>query len=112
MNKRSFIVTVMGLIMTMLSLESCVDHGEYITTVQPVHIDYDKYAMQWVAMKTIFFYDIYRKDGSYIAIYKCSDGEVEDDELMVLENLFYERDHPTSKYQYNIKDWYFNINEE
>lgn len=111
MNKKYFIVTFVILIMTILSLESCADHGKYITTVTPVHIDYDKYVMQWVAMQTLFYYDIYRKDGRYIALYKSNYGEVKEDELTVLENSFYGRDHPTSEYQYNVQDWYFNINE-
>lgn len=98
-----------NLIVVILSLESCVDHGEYITTVQPVHIDYDKYVMQWVEMNTVFYYDIYRKNNSYIAIYKSNDGKAGEDELTVYENAFYGRSHPTSKYQYNVQDWYFNI---
>ena len=108
MERKSFIIVLMIVI---VSLESCIDHGEYITTVQPAHIDYDKYAMQWVEMPTIFYYDIYKKDYSYIAIYKSSDGKVNEDELTVLKNSFYGRNHPTSKYQYNVQDWYFNINE-
>lgn len=98
------------MIITTLSLESCVDHGKYVITVQPVHIDYDKYAMQWVKMNTAFFYDIYRKDNLYIAVYKSNDGKEGEDELIVHENTFYGKNHPTSKYQYNVQDWYFNIN--
>lgn len=109
MKKKNFIATLIGLTL-ILSLNACADHGNFITTVQPVHIDYDKYAMQWVEMETVFYYDIYRKDGRYIAIYKSTDGKKGDDELTVQENIFYGNNHPTSKYRYNVQDWYFNIN--
>lgn len=90
-------------------LMSCVDHGRFVATVQPVCLKYDKYLLQWTSMTTIFYYDIYYQNGSYIAIYKINGKADENREIPVLENIFYNRDHPTSEYQYCIDDYYFNF---
>lgn len=90
-------------------LMSCVDHGRFVATVQPVCLKYDKYLLQWTSITTLFYYDIYDKDGSYIAVYKINGKADDDREINILENIFYNRDHPTSEYQYCIDDYYFNF---
>lgn len=92
-------------------LMSCVDHGRFVATVQPVCLKYDKYLLQWTSITALFYYDIYEKEGSYIAVYKIN-GEADDDnEIKVIENIFYNRNHPTSEYQYCVDDYYFNFHD-
>lgn len=51
----------------------------------------------------------YYKDGSYIAVYKINDEADDDNEIRVIENIFYNRNYPTWEYEYCIDDYYFNF---
>lgn len=110
MNTRKKHLIFPVLLFMIFSLISCsVNHGRFIATVQPACLKYDKYLLQWTSITTLFYYDIYDKDGSYIAVYKINGKADDDREINILENIFYNRDHPTSEYQYCIDDYYFNF---
>lgn len=109
MNTRKRSLNSVLLLFLTFVLMSCADHGRFVATVQPVCLKYDKYLLQWTSITTLFYYDIYDKDGSYIAVYKMNGKADDDREINILENIFYNRDHPTSEYQYCIDDYYFNF---
>lgn len=93
-------------------LTSCaVDHGRFVTTVQPICLKYDKYLLEWTSIETIFYYDIYYKDNSYIAVYRSHGKTDEDNELKVKVNVSYGHNHPTYEYKYCIDDYYFNFDD-
>lgn len=101
---------VLKLVLILFILTACTkDHGNYITSVQPVHIDYNKFTMQWEAQNTVFYYEIYKQEDIYIAIYMDNAGRKEDNEISIEENPFYGINHPTSSYQYHVDSWYFNL---
>lgn len=107
--KKRSLNSVLLLFLT-FALMSCEDHGRFVATVQPVCLKYDKYLLQWTSITVLFYYDIYYKAGSYIAVYKINGEAADDDnEIRVTENIFYNRNHPTWEYQYCIDDYYFNF---
>lgn len=75
-------------IVVLVSISCTPDHGRFVATIQPVCLRYDKYLLEWTSIQTIFYYDIYCKDNSYIAVYR-SQGKTDDEkELEVKANVF------------------------
>lgn len=106
--KRTF-KYALAVIVVLLLISCNSDHGRFVATVQPVCLQYDKYILEWTATQTIFYYDIYYKDNSYIAVYRSQGKTNDDKELKVRANVFYNHNHPTYEYKFCIDNYYFNF---
>ncbi len=108
---RRTLKSMLVVIWVLVSISCTPDHGRFVATIQPVCLRYDKYLLEWTSIQTIFYYDIYCKDNSYIAVYR-SQGKADDEkELKVKANVFYNHNHPTYEYKYCIDDYYFNFDD-
>ena len=94
---RRTLKSMLVVIVVLVSISCTPDHGRFVATIQPVCLRYDKYLLEWTSIQTIFYYDIYCKDNSYIAVYR-SQGKTDDEkELEVKANC--------------IDDYYFNFDD-
>ena len=108
---RRTLKSMLVVIWVLVSISCTPDHGRFVATIQPVCLRYDKYLLEWTSIQTIFYYDIYCKDNSYIAVYR-SQGKADDEkELKVKANVFYNHNNPTYEYKYCIDDYYFNFDD-
>ena len=64
---RRTLKSMLVVIVVLVSISCTPDHGRFVATIQPVCLRYDKYLLEWTSIQTIFYYDIYCKDNSYIA---------------------------------------------
>lgn len=67
---RRTLKSMLVVILVLVSISCTPDHGRFVATIQPVCLRYDKYLLEWTSIQTIFYYDIYCKDNSYIAVYR------------------------------------------
>lgn len=110
MNIKKKCPILIGMLMLMMLLVGCKDHGEFITNVTPIHIGYNSILQQWEASSTLFSYDIYQKNGYYIAVLKERDGFERDGvEYRVEINPYYLQHTATGEYQFCVQQWYFNF---
>lgn len=75
---RRTLKSMLVVILVLVSISCTPDHGRFVATIQPVCLRYDKYLLEWTSIQTIFYYDIYCKDNSYIAVYR-SQGKTDDE---------------------------------